>query len=75
MPTVAAGNVVNDVIRSGAMIVTEAVAVFVLSAILVAVIDTVEGEGTPAGAVYKPSCEIVPNVAFPPATLLTLQVT
>jgi hypothetical protein len=36
---------------------------------------TLAGLGTAAGAVYKPALEIVPTVAFPPATLLTLQVT
>ena len=34
---------------------------------------TLAGLGTVAGAVYKPELEIVPKVAFPPATPFTLQ--
>jgi hypothetical protein len=45
------------------------------SAWLVAVTSTVAGEGRSAGAVYTPAEVIVPIVAFPPGTPLTLQVT
>jgi hypothetical protein len=45
------------------------------SAAETAVTVTVGGEGTVIGAVYTPAVEIMPTVAFPPATLLTLQVT
>ena len=54
---------------------TFAVADFVVSALLVAVTWTVAGEGRSAGAVYTPAVVIVPSVAFPPATALTLQLT
>jgi hypothetical protein len=54
---------------------TLAVADFVASAWLVAVTWTVAGEGRSAGAVYTPAVVIVPSVAFPPGTLLTLQLT
>jgi hypothetical protein len=45
------------------------------SAAETAVTVTTGGEGTVIGAVYTPVAEIMPTVAFPPATLLTLQVT
>jgi hypothetical protein len=48
---------------------------FVESAWLVAVTCTVSGDGMSAGAVYTPADVIVPSVAFPPGTLLTLQLT
>ena len=48
---------------------------FEASAWLVAVTVTVDGVGTAGGAVYSPAAEIVPTIALPPATLLTLQVT
>ena len=48
--------------------VTTAEAVALLSALLDAVMVTVEGEGIALGAVYKPLGEIVPAVALPPAT-------
>jgi hypothetical protein len=51
------------------------VADFVESAWLVAVTCTVSGDGMSAGAVYTPADVIVPCVAFPPGTLLTLQLT
>lgn len=38
-------------------------------------ICTVDGDGKSAGAVYKPPDVIVPSVAFPPDTPLTLQLT
>jgi hypothetical protein len=41
----------------------------------VAVTVTVAGVGTAAGAVYAPLLEIIPTVALPPLTPLTLQVT
>ena len=36
---------------------------------------TVAGEGTVIGAVYIPDAEIMPTIALPPATPLTLQFT
>lgn len=36
---------------------------------------TVAGEGTVIGAVYAPAAEIIPTMALPPATPLTLQFT
>jgi hypothetical protein len=47
---------------------TMAEPVAVLSALLVAVTLMVGGEGMALGAVYKPLGEIVPVLAFPPAT-------
>jgi hypothetical protein len=55
--------------------VTEELADFVESAVLVAVNMTAAGFGTMAGAVNKPDDDIVPRVLFPPAVLLTDQVT
>jgi hypothetical protein len=43
-------------------------AVALLSALLVAVIVIVGGEGIAPGAVYKPLGEMVPALALPPAT-------
>jgi hypothetical protein len=40
-----------------------------------AVTVTVAGVGTVIGAVYTPPVEIMPTLAFPPATPLTLQLT
>jgi hypothetical protein len=40
-----------------------------------AVTVTIAGEGTVMGAVYTPDVEIIPTVALPPATPLTLQFT
>jgi len=57
------------------VIVKLAVPDFVESAWLVAVICTVAGDGRSGGAVYTPVDVIVPRVAFPPATPLTLQFT
>ena len=48
---------------------------FVVSAVLVAVIETAAGLGTVVGAVYRPDAEIMPTVLLPPATLFTDQVT
>jgi hypothetical protein len=48
---------------------------FVESAWLVAVICTVAGDGRSTRAVYTPPELIVPSVAFPPGTPLTLQLT
>jgi hypothetical protein len=45
-----------------------------VSAELVALIVTVAGLGTPAGAVYKPDEVTVPMVELPPAMLFTDQV-
>ncbi len=60
-------------------IVTLALADFDGSATLVAVTFTFGGAGASAGAVYvaesEPVAAIVPTVEFPPATLLTLQLT
>jgi hypothetical protein len=57
------------------VIATFAVADFVASAWLVAVIWTVAGEGRSAGAVYTPAELIAPSVVFPPCTVLTFQLT
>jgi hypothetical protein len=59
---------------AGAM-VTCAVPVRVESAEETALMVTVAGEGTVAGAMYMPIAEIVPTVEFPPLTPLTRQVT
>jgi hypothetical protein len=60
-------------------IVTLALADFDGSATLVAVTFTFGGAGASAGAVYvaasAPVAVIVPRIEFPPATLLTLQLT
>jgi hypothetical protein len=45
------------------------------SAAETAVTVTAAGEGTVIGAVYMPDVEIMPIVALPPATPLTLQFT
>jgi hypothetical protein len=45
------------------------------SAAETAVTVTTAGEGTVIGAVYMPVLEIMPTVALPPATPLTLQFT
>jgi hypothetical protein len=45
------------------------------SAAETAVTVTTAGEGTVIGAVYTPDVEIMPTVALPPATPLTLQFT
>jgi hypothetical protein len=55
--------------------VTRADPVAVLSALLDAVTVMVGGEGIALGAVYKPLGEIVPTLAFPPATPPTNHVT
>jgi hypothetical protein len=48
---------------------------FVESAWLVAVTCIIGGDGRSAGAVYTPTEVIVPSVAFPPGTPLTVQLT
>jgi hypothetical protein len=55
--------------------VTWAEADLVESAADTAVTVTIAGEGTVTGAVYTPDVEIIPTVALPPATPLTLQFT
>ena len=57
------------------MIVTVVPATFVLSAFEVAVIVTVAGFGTTAGAVYTPPAVIVPIVALPPTIPFTFHTT
>lgn len=59
----------------GAVIVTTADADFDVSATLRAVTLTVAGEGTLAGAVYRPLLLTVPTVELPPATPFTSHVT
>jgi hypothetical protein len=49
--------------------------VTLVSATLVAPIDTLPDEGIVAGVVYKPAFEIVPTCALPPAIWFTLQFT
>ena len=56
------------------VIVTFALADFVVSAALVAVTVTVAGDGSRLGARYVPPL-IVPTVELPPETPFTLQVT
>jgi hypothetical protein len=55
--------------------VAVAVALLVGSATEIAFIATAAGDGTAAGAVYRPAVEIVPFVALPPDTPFTCQVT
>jgi hypothetical protein len=55
--------------------VTCAVPFRVESAEDTAVMVTVAGDGTAAGAIYMPIAEIVPTVELPPVTPLTCQVT
>ena len=57
------------------VIVSEAVPEELGETVLVAVIITVEGDGTAAGAMYKPEAEIVPTALLPPGRPLTLHVT
>src|SRR5271168_3349597 len=54
---------------------TVAVADFAGSAALVAVTCTLAGDGKSAGAVYAPAVVMVPEVAVPPGTPFTFQVT
>jgi hypothetical protein len=54
---------------------TEAVPKAVESAWEIALTTTVAGDGTAVGAEYKPEVETVPNVALPPVTPFTCQVT
>jgi hypothetical protein len=60
---------------AAAVTVTWAEADLVESAADTAVTVTIAGEGTAIGAVYTPAVEIIPTVALPPATPLTLQFT
>jgi len=55
--------------------VTPADADFVGSALLVAVICTLAGDGKSGGAVYTPTAVIVPVAVDPPETPFTLQLT
>jgi hypothetical protein len=57
------------------VIVRAALPDFVVSAWLVAVTVTFAGDGKSLGAEYRPPVLIVPTLAFPPATELTLQLT
>ena len=63
-PAVEPGMLTDSVI----LMVTLAEADLVLSAWLVAVMMTVCGLGTKAGAVYRPDADIVPTVELPPVT-------
>jgi hypothetical protein len=63
------------ILFNNGMRVTTAEADFVESACATAVTVTVAGVGMADGAVYRPNVEIVPTVAFPPATPFTCQVT
>jgi hypothetical protein len=60
---------------TGAVTVTAAVPLRVASATDTAVIVIVAGDGTLVGALYRPTAEIVPTVAFPPVIPFTCQVT
>jgi hypothetical protein len=55
--------------------VTEELADFVVSALLIAVTENVAGDGTLFGALYSPLVLMVPNVEPPPVTPFTFQVT
>jgi hypothetical protein len=55
--------------------VTLAVADLLVSAALVAEIETLPPDGTLEGAWYPPELEIVPRVEFPPDTPFTAHVT
>src|SRR5512146_3290894 len=57
------------------LMVTDATPVLVVSDCRTAVIVTLLGVGTTAGAVYRPLESMVPNVGLPPLTLLTCHVT
>jgi hypothetical protein len=63
------------VTAAGAITVVWAEADLVESAAETAVTVTTAGAGTVIGAVYTPDVEIMPSVALPPATPLTLQFT
>lgn len=69
----------ESAVDAAQVIVTVALADFVVSATLVAVTVTLAGEGTLAGAVYvalaAPFATIVPTIEFPPAPPFTLHVT
>lgn len=69
----------ESAVEAAHVIVTVALADFIVSAALVAVTVTLGGEGTFAGAVYvalaAPFATIVPTVEFPPATPFTPHVT
>lgn len=74
--TVANDGVTATVMGGGvAEIVTDAVANWVGSAADTALTVTVAGDGTLAGAVYKPAVLIVPTVELPATMPLTRQVT
>jgi hypothetical protein len=59
----------------GGMTVTLAEPLFVRSDFKTAVIITVAGLGTEAGAVYQPGESIVPKVGLPLGTMFTCQLT
>jgi hypothetical protein len=63
------------VAAAGVTTVVEAEADLVESAAETAVTVTIAGVGTVIGPVYTPEVEIMPSVALPPATPLTLQFT
>src|ERR1700736_2860173 len=60
-------------VAAAAVTVTWAEADLVESAADTALTVTIAGEGVVIGAVYTPEVEIIPTVALPPATPLTLQ--
>ena len=62
-------------LEGGVVMVSVADALLVPSACATAVILTLAGDGTLAGAVYTPAALMVPTVALPPATPFTCQVT
>lgn len=69
------GVTLMELVVLGLAIVAWADADVVLSACEIAMIVTVDGVGTVAGAVNKPVVEIVPTVELPPDTPLTSQFT
>ena len=63
------------IVTAGAVSVTMATAVLVVSACAIAETETVVVVGNSGGAVYRPVVLIVPLVASPPTTPFTCQVT
>jgi hypothetical protein len=70
----AAGETLTSTFPAGAVIARMAEPDGLVSAELVALMVTVEGLGTVAGAVYNPAALIMPKAALPPRMLFTDQV-
>ena len=65
----------TEMVAPPAVMVTGTTATLLESTLLTAKIFTLAGEGTAAGAVYRPELEMVPNVELPPVIAFTSQVT